>query len=247
MKTLALLGAILASLFEPVFDALTRYMWRQGLILGSSQFPNKTIFSISTSFDTPKTITDISNANPGVANATANGYGNGDILLLTTGWTELNDAPVRVSGAATNAFNLEGFNTTSTTRFPAGAGAGSAKEVLTWAALSQVLEPSTSGGEQQYYQWVYMDDGIQRQRPTFKNARLLTIPLDYDASLPWYAALVQADLDGDTRILRAALPNGKFFYWSVVVAFDGEPTFNANQNMQVTATFAMANPRSTKY
>ena len=213
----------------------------------SSQFPNKTIFSISTAFAEAKTISDISNGDPGVATAAAHGYSEGDILLLSSGWSAINDAPVRVDDPTTGTFELEGFDTSNVSRYPTGAGGGTAKKVTSWAALSQVLEPSTSGGEQQYYQWVYLEDGIQRQRPTFKNARLMTIPMDYDASLPWYDALVQADLDGETRILRAALPNGKFMYWSVIVAFDGEPTFNANQNMQVTASFAMANPRSTKY
>lgn len=213
----------------------------------SSLFPNKTVFSISTSFEAAKTITAITNANPGAVTSTAHGYANGDIALIGSGWSALNDAPVRVAGQTTNAWNLEGIDTTSTTRFPAGAGAGTSRKVLTWAALSQVLDPSTSGGEQQYYQWVYLDDGIQRQRPTYKNARTMTIPMDYDASLPWYSALVAADLDGETRVLRAALPNGKFFYWSVVVAFDGEPSFNANQNMGVTANFSLANPISTKY
>lgn len=221
--------------------------WARKVHKLSSLFPNKTIFSISTSFDDAVTITDISNANPGVATAAANGLSNGDIGLVASGWTALNDAPVRVASAATGTFALEGFNTTNVSRFPIGAGAGTFKKVLTWAALSQVLDPSTSGGEQQYYQWVYLDDGIQRQRPTFKNARTMTIPMDYDASLPWYDALKQADLDQETRILRAALPNGKFFYWSVIAAFDGEPSFNANQNMQVTASFSMANPTSTKY
>jgi len=213
----------------------------------SSLFPNKTVFSISTSFEAAKTISGITNANPGVATSTGHAYSDGDILLLGSGWTSLNDAPVRVDDSAANTFALEGFDTSNVTRFPTGAGAGTSKKVLTWAAMSQVLEPSTTGGEQQYYQWVYLDDGIQRQRPTFKNARSMTVPMDYDASLPWYDALKQADLDGETRVLRAALPNGKFFYWSVIVAFDGEPTFNANQNMQVTASFALANPTSTKY
>lgn len=213
----------------------------------SSQFPNKTIFSISTAFAAAKNVTAVSNLNPAVATAAAHGYSNGDILLMGSGWTGLNDAPIRVAGQTTGTFQLEGYDATNLSRNPAGAGVGTAKKVSTWAALSQVLEPSTSGGEQQYYTWVYLDDGIQRQRPTFKNARTMTIPMDYDDALPWYAALVAADLDGETRILRAALPNGKYFYYSVVVAFDGEPTFNANQNMQVTASFSLANPKSTKY
>ena len=165
----------------------------------SSQFPNKTIFSISTSYQAAKTITAISNASPAIATAAANGYSDGDIILLGSGWPSLNDAPSRVDNPSTGSFTLEGYDTSNVSRFPAGAGVpATAKKVLTWSALSQVLEPSTEGGEQNYYEWVYLDDGLQRRRPTFKNARTMRIPMDYDKSLGWYAALVQAD----TRLVQ---------------------------------------------
>lgn len=213
----------------------------------SSLFPNKTIFSISSVFDAPKTVSAVSNANPGAASSTAHALSAGDIVLMSSGWPELNDRPVRVINPTTNAFDLEGFDTTSTTRFPAGSGIGTVKEVTDWVALSQITDSQSSGGEQQYYQWVYLETGLQQQRPTFKNARSMQITLDYDNALAWYNALLTSDLTGDTYILRASLPNGKFFYWSVVVGFDGEPSFNINQNMQVVATFSLVNPKSTKY
>ncbi|MDM0041880.1 phage tail protein [Variovorax sp. J22R193] len=213
----------------------------------SSYFPNKTILSISSAFGSALTVSAITNANPGVASSTAHGLSDGDIVLASSGWTDLNDRPVRVAGSVTNAFNLEGFDTTSTTRFPAGAGVGTVKEVTSFVAFSQVTDVQTAGGEQQYFQWVYLEDGLQRQKPTFKNARSMTVLLDYDNALAWYTTLLAHDLSGDTQVLRAALPNGKVFYWSVVVGFDGEPNFNINTNMQVTAQLALVNPRSTKY
>lgn len=210
-------------------------------------FPNKTIFSISSMFGSPVTVSDVSNANPGVATAAAHGLSDGDLLLMSSGWGELNDRPVRVDGAATGTFELEGFDTTSVTRFPAGNGGGTVKEVTAWVALSQITDLTSSGGEQQYYQWVYLEDGKQRQRPTYKNARQMSITLDYDNALAWYTQLLESDLTGETYVLRAALPNGKFLYWSVTVGFDGEPSMVINQNMQVVATFSMVNPASTKY
>jgi hypothetical protein len=213
----------------------------------ASYFPNKTILSISSAFGADKTISAVSNANPGVATSAAHGFSDGDILLLSSGWTELNDRPVRVDDSTTGTFELEGFDTSSLTRFPAGGGVGTAKEATTFVPFSQVTDVQTAGGEQQYFQWVYLEDGLQRQKPTFKNARSMTVLLDYDNALAWYDTLLAHDLSGDTQILRAALPNGKLFYWSVVVGFDGEPNFNINTNMQVTAQLALVNPRSTKY
>ena len=204
----------------------------------SSLFPNKTIFSIGSTMAAPVAIQSISNANPGVAGSTANGYSAADILLLSSGWPELEQRPVRVITPAANTFSLEGFDTTNVTRYPTGAGAGSASKVSAWTALSQVTDVATSGGEQQYFQWVYLETGLQQQRPTFKNARSMQMTLDYDNALAWYQALLDSDLTGNTYVLRAALPNGKLFYWSVVVGFDGEPSWNTNQNMQVVATFS---------
>ncbi len=214
----------------------------------ASYFPNKTILSISAGFEAAKTASAITNANPGVVSSAAHGYANGDILLAGSGWTELNDRPIRTANIATGAFDLEGFDTTNTTRFPAGGGVGSTfRKATSFVPFSQVTDVQTSGGEQQYFQWVYLEDGLQRQKPTFKNARSMTVLLDYDNALAWYNTLLGHDLSGDTQILRAALPNGKLFYWSVVVGFDGEPNFNINTNMQVTAQLALVNPRSTKY
>lgn len=213
----------------------------------AAQFPNGTIFSLGTVLGTAVPVTAITNANPGVASATAHGFADGDILVMASGWTELDGRIVRVDGSVTNAFDLEGINTTSTQRFPAGGGAGSAREVSTWVPISQVTDSASSGGEQQFYQWVYLEDGRQRQRPTFKNARSLQLTLDYDPTLAWHSALLAADLAGDPYPLRAALPNGSFLYWNMYVGFDGEPTLNVNQNMQTVATFSFANPLSTRY
>lgn len=95
--------------------------------------------------------------------------------------------------------------------------------------------------------WQYLEDGRQRQRPTFKNARSMTVVMDYDPSLPWHDALLAADLTQEVYVLRASLPNGSVIYFSVYVGYDGEPTFVINQNQQVTATFALASPQSTRY
>jgi len=209
-------------------------------------FPNGTTFAISGSPAAPKTVTAITNANPGVASSTAHGFTNGGILLLSMP-SRLDQRVVRVANSAANAFDLEGVDTTSTTVYPAGFGVGSAALVSTFTSLSQTVEVAGSGGEQQFAQWTYIEDGRQRQRPTFKNARALTLTMHYDPSLAWHAALLAADLAGDVRVLRATLPGGAVLYWSVYVGFDGQPSIQINENMAVTASFALACPDVTRY
>lgn len=55
-----------------------------------------------------------------------------------------------------------------------------------------------SGGDQQFYQFQYVEDfnSTQHQKPTFKNAMTLTFTMDYDPSLPWYNDLIAADQAG---------------------------------------------------
>jgi hypothetical protein len=204
----------------------------------SAIFPNGTIFSLATVYASAKVISDISNANPGVASATAHGYTDGDIVEVASAWPLLNQRIARVDAQVTDAFSLEGIDTSNASRFADGEGAGSARKITTWVPLSQVTNSASSGGEQQFAQWVYVEDGIQRQRPTFKNAKSLQLTLDYDPDLSWYAALITADEQGTPRAIRAALPNGNFIYYNMYVGFDGEPTINVNQNMACVATFS---------
>ena len=209
-------------------------------------FPNGSTFAISAALAAAKTITAITNANPGVASSTAHGFTNGSIVVLGNP-SRLDQRPVRVANSAANAFDLEGIDTTSTALFPAGFGVGTASLAATFTSLSQTVDVSASGGEQQFAQWAYIEDGRQRQRPTFKNARSLQLQMHYDPSLAWHAALLAADQTGDVRVLRVTLPTGRVLYYSVYVGFDGQPSIQINENMSVTATFALACPDATSY
>lgn len=212
----------------------------------ASSFPNGAAIALGTTLASARTITAISNANPGVASSTAHGYTNGDILLLSMP-SRLDQRVVRVSGSVANAFNLEGIDTTSTTLFPSGFGVGTSQVATNFVSLSQVTDISTQGGDQQFYQWTYLEDGRQRQRPTFKNARSMTGTLDYDPTLAWHNALLAADLANIVYPLRVTLPSSVVIYFGVYVSFLGEPTFTINENQKVTVNFSFAQPVSTRY
>lgn len=206
----------------------------------SAIFPNGTVFSVSTVLGAALAVSAITNANPAVASTTAP-PADGSILIVKSGWPELNERVVRADNAAASTFALEGIDTTSLARFPAGQGAGSVIPVTTWVDLSQVTGVEKTGGEQQFFQWRYVEDrsSRQRQRPTFKNAKVITLTLDYDPALAWYEALREADAVKDTVVLRARLPNGDALYYLVYPSFDADPSMTLDQNMQNTATFSM--------
>lgn len=202
-------------------------------------FVNGAKFAISTALAAAVPITALSNANPAVATGAA--PADGSILVLKSGWPELNDTVARSDNAAGGTFELEGTDTADLVRYPAGEGVGSYAIASSFVSLSQVREFSTNGGEQQYFQYQYIEDqgGRQRQSPTFKNALVLDMVLDYDPDLAWYAALVEADRKREPVVLRETLPNGDVLYFYGLIAFNKVPTQTVNENMTVLASFSL--------
>ena len=96
---------------------------------------------------TQKTVSGLTQANPGVVTATAHGFSNGDLVKLTevVGMVEVNGNYYTTANVTTNTFELSGTNTSSFTSYGS---AGKATLISGWgsaAAVSSsmvVLEPS---------------------------------------------------------------------------------------------------------
>lgn len=212
----------------------------------SVYFPNGATLALSTGFAAAKVITSITNANPGVATALANGFANGDILLITSGWEDINERAVRVAAAAAGAFTLEGIDTSNTSFFPDGISAGTAKKVTGWVAVNQVIGNSMSGGEQQYWTYAPLEARRDKQIPTTKNAQSFSFQLADDDSLAWYDELDKADREKEVRILRMSLPNGKTIYYAGYPSFNKSPTLVRNEGAAVAFGFTI-NAEITAY
>lgn len=210
----------------------------------ASFFPNGTNLSVSSVFGTASNVTSISNASPAVATLNAGTITTGQFALINSAWAGIDGRATKAASATASAATLTGIDTSDTTRYPTGtgAGAGTLVPVTTWVQLSQVANVAKSGGDQQFYQWQYLEDTTnqQRQRPTYKNAKVITVTLDYDPAKAWYAALAKVDATGTLIILRATLPTGVELLYPVYPSFDADPSFTLNQNMQNVATFSLA-------
>lgn len=206
----------------------------------SSIFINGSKFGLSTTMGAQIEVTGISNAAPPVLSS-ATQPADDSIVVLGSGWSALDNAVGRTAGATSTGFELKGFDTTDTKRFPAGEGAGYVQVASDFVSLTQIRDVQMSGGEQQFYQYQYVEDenGRQLQKPTFKNAIVLTIPMDYDPKKAWYNALIEADRKGEPVVLRCTLPNGSEILYYGYISFNKVPTGAVNENMQVTATFSM--------
>jgi len=205
----------------------------------SVSLPNGAVVSIASAYAAPITVTAVSNANPAVATAEGHGLANGDIVEVTSGWSRLNSRVARVAGVTADTFQLEGINTTSTNLYPAGGGAGSVRKVSTWQQITQVLEFTTSGGEQQFVTYSFLEEDVEHQIPTVKSASSFAMTIGDDAELPWYSILSDANDDRIPRAVSVVLPSGSAIFYNGYVTLNKTPTLTKNELMGLQSTVSL--------
>jgi hypothetical protein len=210
------------------------------------RLPNGSTFDFAATYGTPVTVTAISNANPAVASAVGHGFVAGDIIHLTSGWVNLTGRAFKIGTSTTDTFTLTGINTTNVQRYPAGTSAGSAKEVATWVNIPQITEVASSGGEQQFYQFGFLEEDQDRQIPTTKSPSTLTLTVADDPDQPFVPVVEEADELKEERVQRLNLVNGDIVLYNSIATITNTPTLTRNQLMVRTITLAQQG-RVTRY
>lgn len=80
-----------------------------------AQKSQQAYLSVATATGATKTITGLTNANPGVVTSTAHGLANGSVGIITSvvGTVQVNNRAFVVANQATNTFELKGVDTTT--------------------------------------------------------------------------------------------------------------------------------------
>ncbi|MBN8502806.1 MAG: phage tail protein [Sphingomonadales bacterium] len=209
--------------------------------------PNGALIHIGSAYGSALTVSAVTNANPAVPTPTAHGLANGAYVLPTPGWTRPNRRTFRVANIATNTFELEGIDTSNTNVYAAGSGIGSAKKVTTWTQIQQVLTTASSGGEQQFTDYQFLEADSAVRIPTFKSPVQLTISVADDPSLPGYIACKAANDDRAPRAVRISLPNSAKLAYNGYVSIASTPSLTVNQVMALEATVTLVNPEPSRY
>lgn len=201
--------------------------------------PNGATIAIATGYGASTNITAVTNAKPAVATLAAGGsVVAGDILVLKSGWSRLNDRVIR-SASSGDSVTLEGTDTTNVATFPAGSGLGSLVEVTGWQQITQILETSSSGGEQQFVTYEFLEDDAQHQIPTVKSPVSFKFKIADDATLAHYAVLDAADISRTPQAVRLLLPTGSVIYWNAYVTLSRTPTLTKNEVMGLEVTMSL--------
>lgn len=173
-----------------------------------------------------KTVTAITKANPGVASAVANGYSNGDfVLMLAQGMKELNNRVLRVAGAATDAFNLEGEDTTNYSTFTS----GSAQKITFGNTFSNFASVSVSGGEPDKIDATTIHDTIKKIRYGMFSAIEFSIQAQWDLGDAGFLAAIAASKLKAERAFMFVFESGERMVFNGTVSASGVPTGSTGQ------------------
>jgi hypothetical protein len=201
--------------------------------------PNGSTVGIANGYGSSKTITAITNANPAVASSTAHGYLTGDFVEIKSGWSRLTDKVVRVGAVTTDTFALEGIDTSSVTTYPAGGGTGSAREISGFTQLAQITNSTSSGGDQNFLEYQFLEDDNQKRIPTFKNAAGIAFTVADDPNLPGYVVAKAANDDRLARAVRVTLANSSILLYNAYISLSTIPSLTVNELMTDEVTLSL--------
>lgn len=207
----------------------------------SQYFINGAKYAFSTVLGEAVEISAITNGDPPVVEALV-APTDGDIVLLRSNWTELNDLAAYADNVVGDTFELASVNTADVQFYPEDEELPASYQVVSgFTSLSQIRDIQQTGGDTNQFTWGYIDDASPRQRskPTDQNPLVLTFTMDDDPTLPWHQALIDVSKRRQLVTMRERLPTGDVLLYTGYMSFQPSPTRVRNENATVTATMSI--------
>lgn len=191
--------------------------------------PEGSSFQFSSTFAATKALTAVTNANPAVVTSVAHGYVDNDLVMIQSGWEDIQDSVVKVNQTAVDTWEMVDINTTSTTLFAAGAGVGTSSLISSWQTIPQVLTIDTAGGDP-----VYTDVHPLSKRQGFKipvgfDAAAIELTLGHDAANAVYKTMLGLSRAGTKVAFRMLLSGGEQSLGYGYIAVAEVPKLTARQ------------------
>lgn len=201
--------------------------------------PNGSTVAIASGYGSAKVTTVVTNASEAVVTSAAHGYSNSDFIEFTSGWSKATNKIFRIKSVATDTFVLEGFDSSSTTNYPAASGVGTVRKVSGFTQLAQITGSSSTGGEQQFLTYQFLEDDAEKRIPTNKSAAGVTFTVADDPSLPGYIIAATANDDRAQRAVKITLSNSSIILYNSYVSLSTIPSLTVNELMTVEATLSL--------
>lgn len=181
-----------------------------------------TQIQIASGYGSSKAMSAISNVSAAVATlASSHGVAGGDYIEMTSGWGRLDGRVLRALSVSTNDVTIEGLDTSDTTKYPAGTGTGSVREISGWTTITQLTRQlQVTGGGQNYADISSLDDVLDKRIPTTRSPIEVGLPLYFDPTLSWWATVLAASEGSTPLAVRFVFPNSSKLvanaYWSLL-------------------------------
>ena len=212
-----------------------------------AQVPTGSTFFIASTIAAAKTVSAVSNAAEASVSSTAHGYSVGDVVVLYSGWGRLNKRAFRIKTVTTDAFVLEGVDTTNTTFYPSGTGVGTVQKVSTFTQITTVMNPSSSGGEPQNVTYKFIESDVAYSINDGFSATSYSLDLDADSigSAGYTALKSLTEVQTDT-VLKVVTRSGSMLLVPCTVALNESVSMQDGQINKVKASFN-GNNRAVRY
>lgn len=202
------------------------------------QLPNGSTFDFASGYTPFFTITAITRAANAVFTAAGHTLTVGQIVMIKSGWWDIDGRAFRVSARTANTFTLAGADTTDTKR-NSGIIYGTVRGVTSWVQVPQILNLSLAGGEQQYITYSPSRSGKEVSRPTTKSGATMFIEVADDKSLPLFSIIETASRTEETQVQRLTLINSDTILYASLASITKTPKVQRDQLMTRTITLAL--------
>lgn len=202
------------------------------------QLPNGSTFEFASGYTPFFTITAITRAANAVFTAAGHTLTVGQIVMIKSGWWDIDGRAFKVSAITATTFTLAGADTTDTKR-NAGTAFGKVRGVTNWVNVPQILNLSLSGGEQQYTTFSPSRSGKEVSRPTTKSAATMVLEVADDKSLPLFATIEAAARTQELQVQRLTLINQDFIVYASLASITKTPKLQRDQLMTRTISLAL--------
>jgi hypothetical protein len=203
------------------------------------QLPNNISYAVASAYAASINVSAATNATECVLTTATNTLAIGDFVEFTSGWSKATGRVFRVKAPTSTSATLEGFDTSDTVQFPAGAGTGSVRKITTWQSIVQVVGCDVSGGDAKYATVNLMDSDTEINLPDGFSATTYNLSIADDPAQAHNAVLRTASNSAKVAALKMVLPSGAILLYSGYVSFNENPSMSKGQVMAVKAGFAV--------
>ena len=174
----------------------------------------------------PKTITAITLAAPGVISSTTHGYSNGDIVLLEVqGMIQVHGRLFKVVNVAADSFQIAGpdgatgIDTTTFTAFTS----GTAKEVTLGTTITGCMDFNAAGGDIKTIDTTTVHDVQDTEAVVGATAQSYDMTVQWDPSAAAQQAMKAAFVARANKAFKIRWPDGAYILFYGTVGYTGAP------------------------